>query len=104
VPAGEVPAGGVPAAGVPAGEVPAGDVPDGGAGPAPDGGPAPDAEIQRSARLQAELLQGLLARLPTDTPPSFKADIEARLRALGVPVEPPPAPSAVPAAVVGAPG
>jgi CHAT domain len=52
-------------------------------GPQP---PPPDPEtVARSARLEADLLRGLLAQLPPGTPEDFRADIEARLRALGAP-------------------
>ena len=55
------------------------------------------AEADRSARLEAELLTGLLTRLPAGTPDDLVADIKARLHALGVPAtEPPPAPAPAP--------
>jgi CHAT domain-containing protein len=60
-------------------------------GPAPDP-PGPgddDAEAGRTDRLEADLLHGLLTRLPPDTPADLLADIQTRLIALGAaPVEP----------------
>jgi CHAT domain len=54
--------------------------------------PAPDTETAtRSARLEADLLRGLLAQLPPGTPEDLRADIQARLQALGAPTVPPSA-------------
>jgi hypothetical protein len=47
---------------------------------------AADDEAARSARLEADLLRGLLTRLPPDSPPDLIADIQARLAVLGAPV------------------
>lgn len=63
---------------------------------APGGRPEPpppppepdDGEGARSARLEADLLHGLLTRLPADTPDDLIAAIRARLAALGAPLPP----------------
>ncbi|HEY6746752.1 MAG TPA: CHAT domain-containing protein [Mycobacteriales bacterium] len=56
--------------------------------PSPAGEEGDDGEAARSARLEADLLHGLLTRLPPGTPADLIADIRTRLAALGAPVPP----------------